>query len=80
MMTYFVLALALLQLPAKPAMEQIPERQSPNSPALRRGERQRHEAGIRQQLAARPKAAQPKRCAKTLWMKPCPVKLVPDVR
>ncbi len=77
MITYFVLGLALLQMPPKPAIEQLPPWQSPNSPALRRSERQRHDDHIQQEIAARAKvAAKPKRCAKTLWLRPCTVKAV----
>lgn len=76
MITQLVLALAMLQMPAKPRLEQIPEQQGPNSPSLRRSERARHDDHIRQELAARTAAAAPRRCAKTLWLKPCPVKAV----
>ena len=64
-----ILAMQAAQQPAPaatPGGQPIVER--PSSPEHIEGERQRHRAHM-------PTQARGKRCGKTLWLKPCPVKI-----
>lgn len=64
----FVLASALLQIPAPQTSTE-----SPNSPAAISAEHARHDAAVDAVRKAHPATApKGKRCAKRLWLVPCP--------